>query len=518
MNLLEACARELQSPVPSSKAEPVLSRRKWLTGGALLGTLFGTDADAQEVKPRPPRSQGEDDGDASIRGGSPFRNLLVRRATMGLTQEELGLFAASTPEGYVNRHLNYLGIDDSACDERLVPYQRTLDSDPYELLDLDSFQIARILIYATILRSIYSKRQLFERTVTFWTDHLNIDILKDYVSYMKIADDREVIRRHALGKFPDMMQASAKSAAMLFYLDNYVSRVGFTNQNYARELLELHTLGVDNGYTQRDIEEVTKCFTGWTINYNQGNNFLKFLYYAPWHDQSEKQVLGYRIPAGGGRRDGEIVIDILTRDARIAPLTAGFISQKMCRWFWGYEPPVSLVEAVKETYLGTDGDIKAMVRTILSRANLATATPKYKRPYETIISCLRATHGSVGTPLNVLNALDAAGHVPYYWGPPDGYPDRLDFWAGLILPRWNFAFSYLNGDLPGVTFDLDAFLAGSRRRGPVLQRINTLLFGGELTGTDYQTLYDYLAIEYPTTDGIRDAIALALSSPSFQWY
>ncbi len=221
-----------------------------------------------------------------------------------------------------------------------------------------------------MLRAVYSNRQLEEQLDDFWFNHFNVFADKGADRYLVTEYERDAIRPHVLGKFRDLLEATAKSPAMLFYLDNWQS-VGPNapqprgqgnkakrglNENYGRELMELHTLGVDGGYTQKDVTEVARCFTGWTINQPQRGG--KFVFNPRLHDNGEKVVLGVTIPAGGGESDGEKVLDILAHH----PATAHFISKKLAMRFVADDPPAALVDRMAETFLKTDGDIRQVMR------------------------------------------------------------------------------------------------------------------------------------------------------------
>src|SRR5436189_4360223 len=227
---------------------------------------------------------------------------------------------------------------------------------------------------AKLLRAVYSDRQLYELMVDFWENHFSIFANKDDDRFLLTGFDRETIRPFAMGRFRDLLGATAHSPAMLFYLDNWRSSVprpypargdkpagtdGGLNENYARELMELHTLGVDGGYTQKDVQEVARCFSGWTIQ--KPNEQGLFLYRPGLHDDGEKVVLGQKILAGGGVADGERVLDILLHH----PATARFIATKLVRRFVSDEPPPALVERVAATFRATEGDIKAMLRALV---------------------------------------------------------------------------------------------------------------------------------------------------------
>ncbi len=475
------------------------SRRAMLTGAAMLA--FWTQADARAQVARPAAKQS-------------MLRWLVNHITMGFTEAELALAQSLGYNGYLDYQLNYEAIDDSQLEAALSVYT-TLTMQPYELYQLQPGAVVRELREAAVLRAVFSRRQLHERMVEFWTDHLNIDINDGDARFLKTVDDRDVIRPHALGAFPDLLHASAHSPAMLYYLDNFTSAAGNPNENYARELLELHTLGVDGGYTQQDVEEVARCFTGWGL-YGRGAGQLTgtFRYNNNLHDNGAKHVLGYDIPAGGGYNDGLIVLDILADH----PSTAQFVARKMTHWLLRYDPPQALVDSVAATYTATSGDIRAMVRTIFNNYAVGSAAPKYKRPFHLMASALRATSATMTNPRGLFGYLAATGQLPYNWSSPDGYPDSLDHWVGLILPRWSFGASLLAGQINGNAVDINALLGSANTADAVVDRIDTALFGGEMPPADKDRIREYLLPDPPTVTRKREAVGLAIGSPGFQWY
>jgi uncharacterized protein (DUF1800 family) len=337
-----------------------------------------------------------------------------------------------------------------------------------------------------------------------------------------VLDDRDVIRQHALGKFRDLLWASAHSPAMLEYLDNTRSRGSNPNQNYARELMELHSLGVDGGYTQTDVNEVARILTGWTI---QGRGSFAFV--PGLHDFGAKTFLGVNVPASspaigaGAVAEGELVLNTLLKH----PNTAKFISTKMIRWLLRYDPPDALVTRVADTYTRTDGDIKAMIRVILDPANLKAAPMKLKRPFHLVASFVRATNAQSRTTSTLVNTyLNQMGHVPFVWETPDGYPDIDGYWAGKILQRWNFVINISNvgpntngGTQPAVYVDI-APLITTMAPGPIVDAIEKAAFGGQMSAALKQELTSYLSTGTLNNTRIREALGLALSSHAFQWY
>ena len=253
-------------------------------------------------------------------------------------------------------------------------------------------------------RALYSNRQLQEELVDFWYNHFNVFLDKGADRFLVPSYERDAIRPHVLGKFRDLLEATANSPAMMFYLDNWQSvapgdvrrpngkkPTRGLNENYARELMELHTLGVDGGYTQKDIIEVARCFTGWTLRPAQGAGFE---YNDRVHDKGEKMVLGVTIPAGGGKEDGEKVLDILAAH----PSTARFISKELAQRFVADDPPPALVDRMAQTFLSTGGDIQAVMATMLSSKEFFSEGAyhaKVKTPFEMMVSALRATGAQV---------------------------------------------------------------------------------------------------------------------------
>jgi len=449
----------------------------------------------------------------------PLLQRLVNRTTFGFTPalyeevEELGF------DEFVETQLHAQGIDDALSDAMISGYDTlTMTSDEiYTVYEEDDGVPIRQLVEATILRSVFSKRQLQERMVEFWSDHFNIDILDGLVPFLKTADDRDVIRTHALSTFPQLLNASAHSAAMLFYLDNYANSVGHAQENYARELMELHTLGVDGPYTQQDVEEVSRCLTGWTIaNRDNPLGFGSFVFYPPYHDTGSKTVLGQFIPAGGGESDGQTVLDILAYH----PSTAAFIAGKLCKRFCAYDPPQQLIDDVRDTYLATGGDIKSMLRVILTPNVLhSMATPKFKRPFHLMASLLRASNASIQNPRLLLEMLFIMGHAPFFWPRPDGYPDDLSAWATSLLPRWQFVSYLFDGVFPGVSVDVDSLIESrGLGQGYEVSAIDQVL-GQPFTTVEVDLLNDFVA-ELPAQYAAKfqDALGVATTMPGFQWY
>ena len=365
-----------------------------------------------------------------------------------------------------------------------------------ELMDLPPSELERQLHQVVILRSTYSPNQLRERMADFWSNHFNLYSQKANGAYYIASDQANVVRKHCLGSFPEMLKASAHSPAMLEYLDNQVNRKGRVNENYAREIMELHSMGVNSGYTQRDIVEVSRCFSGWAVE----KRFLRpkgtFRFIAELHDEGPKEVLGHAITAGGGKADGDKVLEILG----MHPATARNISRKLCRHFLGHDDDRVVGPAMK-TYLGSKGDIKSVLRTILSEGNLENCKPIPRRPLDFLIAAIRRIGADTDGNRDVQEHLNRMGQLPFAWPMPDGYPTSAESWTGSVLARWNFAIALAHGAVGGTTYEIEKLAKAlkSERSADMLRLI---------LGSD--------ALSGEVSDA-REGIALALASPAFQW-
>jgi uncharacterized protein (DUF1800 family) len=342
------------------------------------------------------------------------------------------------------------------------------------------------LIDSRLYRALYSNRQLEEVLVDFWLNHFNVFNGKGPVRMLLTSYERDAIRPHVLGRFRDMVLATARHPAMLYYLDNWQSqaprddvprapnnarRPGL-NENYGRELMELHTLGVDGGYTQDDVIAVARAFTGWTIY--DVNRIAEFQFNPAFHDRKEKIVLGHKIPAGGGEQEGIQVIDILVRH----PSTAKFISKKLAQRFVADVPPASLIDRMAATFRETGGDLRAVVEVMLtSREFLSEGAwqAKLKSPLELVLSAVRALGADVTDTLALAQRMTDLGQPMYGKAEPTGYATTSDAWSNSagFLGRINFAGALAAGQIDGVTVDLspltgDAEAMARRLLGPSL--------------------------------------------------
>jgi uncharacterized protein (DUF1800 family) len=448
---------------------------------------------------------------------------------------------------------------DNQKNPRENPEYRKLIQEYYKENGLEQPQrIVAELQASRILRAVYSERQLQEVMVDFWTNHFNIFAGKGADRWLLPGFDRDTIRPHAMGKFSTLLQATAQSPAMLFYLDNFQSvspqsviaanrgraqaqmmneqqqrpRRGI-NENYARELMELHTLGVDGGYTQKDVQEVARCFTGWTIFQPRGGaaalNAIKgedaparrpparpagtFFFNLRAHDDGEKVVLGQKIPAGGGFNDGLMVLDMLARHQA----TAKFIATKLVRHFVTDTPPPALVNRVAAAFTKSDGDIRETLKAIFfsNEFNSPEAyRAKVKRPFELAVSAIRIlgadTNGGPGTHQWIARM----GEPLYGYQTPNGYSDAAESWVntGALLERMNFGVALAGNRIPGTRVDLAKLAGANTDKSKLIDESLKTILAGEVSATTKQTLLK----QVDQSDPMSKVVGLILGTPEFQ--
>jgi len=397
-----------------------------------------------------------------------------------------------------------------------------------------------------ILRAVYSERQLQEVMVDFWTNHFNVFAGKGADRWLLPSYDRDTIRPNAMGKFSELLLATAQSPAMLFYLDNFQSvspdanrgramrrqnaqrpRRGI-NENYARELMELHTLGVDGGYTQKDVQEVARCFTGWTIfqprgggaalNAMRGNDAARrtagtFFFNARAHDDGEKTVLGHKIPAGGGFKDGLTVIGILAHH----PATAKFIATKLVRHFVSDTAPPALIDRVAATFTKSDGNIRETLKAIFFSNEFNSPEvyrAKIKRPFELVVSAIRTlgadTNGGPGTHQWIARM----GEPLYGFQTPNGYSDATESWVntGGLLERMNFGLALAGNRIQGTRVDLAKLNVPEKSK--LIDESLKMIVAGEISAATRETLLKQ--IDETNADTAAKVIGLILGTPEFQ--
>ena len=437
-------------------------------------------------------------------------------------------------------------------------------------------QLVQELHASRILRAVYSERQLQEVMVDFWTNHFNVFAGKGADRWLLVSYDRDTIRPNAFGKFRDLLVATAQSPAMLFYLDNFQSvspnapqagnranpggrqRAGLLgllfggarnqrrnrpdrmqdprrpdgailrqdradlpeqqrakrgiNENYARELMELHTLGVDGGYTQKDVQEVARCFTGWTIFDPRGvsariapqmaENAGKYYFNPRLHDDGEKTVLGHKIPSGGGVKDGMMVLDILARH----PSTAKFIATKLATKFVTDNPSPALVERIADAFTRSDGDIRATLRSVFTSPEFIapdTFRAKIKTPFELAVSAVRTLGAETNGGPGIDQWIARMGEPIYGYQAPTGYPDTAEDWVntGALLERLNFGLALANNRIPGTRVNLDRFATDSKGtsvdKAQTMDRFLDVILQGDVSPNTKQTLLKQLAEPLP---------------------
>ena len=424
-------------------------------------------------------------------------------------------------------------------------------------------RVVEELTMAKMTRAIYSERQLQQVMDDFWFNHFNVFAGKGEVKWYLTSYEREVIQPHALGKFRDLVTDTAKSPAMLFYLDNFLSAdpnaaarlaaqraqrqqmrrgpYGYPprpqqaqnkkkqdrglNENYGRELMELHTLGVDGGYTQKDVTEVARCFTGWTIEKPRENPQFKFD--EKLHDPNPKVVLGKKIHAGG-MKDGEEVIDLLVKN----PHTAKFISTKLARRFVSDNPPDALVQRMTKSFQKSDGDIREVMRSMIYSPEFWSRDAyraKVKTPFELVASSVRALGTDVDTPMPLVQWVNRIGEPLYQCQPPTGYSDKADAWVntGALLNRLNFSLALAGNKVRGSRSDVTALLGGGSGGDAkaALDRAVQVFLGGQAAAGTVETLQKQLenpqVLQAKLDDPVKQVdlgvvTGLVLGAPEFQ--
>ena len=420
---------------------------------------------------------------------------------------------------------------------------------------------------ARLQRAVYSERQLQEVMADFWFNHFNVFFGKNQDRYLVGDYERNTVRPHVFGRFRDMLEATASHPAMLVYLDNWTSSApgsaapeaerlaqarrrwrGMTpeqrrraidsgrmtperaamlesdslptrmrrprgiNENFARELLELHTLGVDGGYTQADVMEVARAFTGWTL---QRGDDVDFLFRPAMHDGGEKTVLGRRLAAGRGMEDGREVLDLLARH----PSTARHVARKLAQRFVADEPPPALVDRLADVFLRTDGDLRQVTRALFTAPEFHDPrhrAAKVKTPFEFVASALRAAEADAGPSRGVLQALRQLGQVPYAASAPTGYPHTSEEWTngGAMLNRMSYALALAAGRVDGVRVGLAAPATADPRAQ--VDALAAAVLPGPRDPRLLATIAQDVAAQADGRDRAARALGLLLGSPAFQ--
>jgi uncharacterized protein (DUF1800 family) len=413
----------------------------------------------------------------------------LNRLTFGVRNGDVERVRAIGLDTWIDQQLHPSRVDDRAAEAVLPQFDAPPDNADQKELRRFARRQVETLASEKLLRAMYSERQLQEVLVDFWFNHFNVYAGKGRTAEFLPEYERDVIRPHVFDRFRDLLEADAKSPAMLFYLDNWLSaaadadrdpgsgirdpkvrrrfrripdpgsrvpaaratakkRARGLNENYGRELLELHTLGVDGGYTQQDVINVARAFTGWTID----PRTRSFRFVPALHDTGEKIVLGHKIKAGGGIEDGEQVLDIVASH----PATAHHVAFQLAQRLVADEPPPALVDRAAKRFLDTKGDLREVVKTIVTSPEFlspAVRDAKFKTPFEYVVSAVRTTGATVSDGRAFVQTLQQLGEPLYMCQPPTGYHQTADAWvsAGGLVTRMNFATRLASGNMPGVT-------------------------------------------------------------------
>lgn len=473
----------------------------------------------------------------------------LNRLAYGPRPGDVDRIAASGVMAWIDRQLDPQTLDD----QRLAARERG-----FGILDYDRTQLARLYLEAqrerrarrqdttamddaaaqrgrrlagqlqalAIVRAALSERQLYEVMVDFWTNHFNVFFGKGADRFLTPDYIEHTIRPRALGKFDDLLIATAQSPAMLFYLDNWQSVAPNSsretrprapkgiNENYARELLELHTLGVDGGYTQQDVVEVARIFTGWSIRRPQQGAGFEFHEWA--HDYGEKQVLGVRFQ-GGGMEEGVRLLKLLANH----PATMHHVSRKLCQRFVNDDPPDGCVDDAVAAWKRTKGDMRAVVRAIVHGPDFwatGNARAKVKTPLEFVVSALRAVDADPDTEPRLAQVVARLGQPLFLHVAPDGYAEREDAWvnSGALLDRMNTAVALAAGKLPGVASDLDAVVPATSDPERLLAAVDEQILGGEMSENTKDVIRRQISDVSDPVAARALAVGLAIGGPEFQ--
>ncbi len=366
---------------------------------------------------------------------------ILRRLTYGPTTTDVDAIRTAGAQAWLDKQLDPEDLDTAGVDNLLNDVFPELGQPAAGILegfraDGDGIRLATVLPASLLHRHVRSPAQLYERMVEFWGDHFNVPQIGPPSTATRIAMDREVLRPHALGRFDELLIASAQSPAMLLYLDNVRSTVDAINENYARELLELHTVGVDGGYGEADIVGVARLLTGWSFTRE-----LEFRFRPRRHDAGPVSVLGWERPAGGDLL--EHGVQFLHHLARL-PQTAGNVCRKLAIRFVADDPDQGLVEDMADAWTAHDTAIAPVIRAMVTHPAFADAPPKFNRPWDFLVQTLRSVDASIdiGSPLDrrrLSGLVQGMGQPPFRHASPDGYPDSETAWlnAGGLLARWN---------------------------------------------------------------------------------
>ena len=379
---------------------------------------------------------------------------LLSRCGYGVRPGERDMFTTVTD--WLDAQTNPTNLADQACEKRLRRLD-TLHIPVGECYEFHDHVVRHELQASIVLRAVYSTRQLQESITEFWRDHFSLSLAKGECAWLATSFEQEALRPHALGQFRDLLRAVLLHPAMLWYLDGRLNRTddGKPNENYARELMELHTLGLDGGYTQHDVQEAARALSGWTSRGLGQSRKGSVAFDQTRHDTQAKWLLGQPLPDGLGEEEVERVIAVVSAH----PATAHFIARKLCVRYLADQPPADVVDAVAATFTATAGDLRATLRSLVTHQAFADSRGgKLKRPLHLVASALRASDADTNADPALLAYLERLGHAPFLWPTPDGYPATADHWRGGLLWRWRFADDLARNAIRGTKIDTAALL------------------------------------------------------------
>lgn len=581
----------------SPPAQPPSLSRRGVLGTALAGAAAGLVAPPASTKAAPashraealgPKMRGTDRGPGFEKGATPplppVAVIALNRMGFGPRPGDIGAFLALGPndaarlDAYVDQQLDPDSITDNQLGNRFAAANFAsigLSDNPNTYLATlwdwyindnapggqNSSSIPHNeLIRAKFLRAMFSRRQLVEVLAEFWHDHFNVNLDDSSFVRATLPHLDLVIRQNQLGRFRDLLEAVTRSTAMLYYLDNYTSSAAGPNENFCRELFELHTLGAENyfgvmpqnqvptdgggkpvGYVDADVFEATRCLTGWSFSYGNGpdGDTGLFYYRADWHDRFQKNVLGVFIPQDqADEQDGMDVLDALASH----PGTGRHIARKLCRKFISDDPPQSLVDSVAAIFTAqwqAPDQLKQVYEAILKSPEFAsTWGEKVKRPFHIAVSALRATTTAF-TPKNdsdtssFLSRFDDTGHEPFHWPAPNGYPDVRAAWSSMspMVAAWRLGGWLIDFQNSIGTHYLDVVgqtPAHVRTPNELVDHWSLTVLARPMDAADRQTLVEFMGqginadfdldlSDEDTADRLRSLVGLLFMSPDFLW-
>ena len=559
------------------KSTPALSRRMLLRGGSALALAAGAtaliddQAQAQENIPTPAMRSPQHEqvvaaaADAGLPDLPSLAVIALNRMGYGPSPDAWATFNAlgnnneERYTAYVVQQLNPGAIDDAACDAKLAEMGfSTLTKSADKIWadhvvgelqrSLPAYEVEK----AAFIRALYSKRQLQEVLTEYWHDHFNVYAWDYWIAPAFVQFDRDVIRKNIFGNFRTMLEAVAKSPAMLFYLDNQSNSGDRPNENYARELFELHVMGAENyfgvrsiddpaikdedgnrlGYIDSDVYGATTCFTGWRVNQDTG----KFEYDDSRHFPYTKIVLGQVIPEFQGVQDGKQVLDLLA----FHPGSARYICRRLCRRLISDNPPESIVQAAADVFIANKNapdQLKKVIQTILLSTEFRTTFgEKIKRPFEFSVSTMRALGAQFDPTDSFFWNYDNIGQPLFNWRPPNGYPDDREAWTGTMpmLQRWRHCNWLFGWKIGGEGADADKYrlrpesqtLKKHKTPNALVDYWSQRILGRAMPSNEREQMVDFMAsgrnpdFDLPAdqiAERLRQMVALICMSPSFQW-